>query len=708
MAPRKINRDDELSTRPGVTKQLLEIFSDVTDGFDDQIKRADCQMDNWDLYNCKLSDKQFYNGTSQIFLPFVHDAVNARATRFGNQLFPVSGRCVAVTTTEEQIPQATMSLLESYVRKGKIQTEVIPPMLVNGDVEGQYNIYVSWLQENRKTTRRITVANVKVADAEFPDLGTSDDYIDEDDDLGRPDVEVLHDADVLILPVTARSVEDAIACGGSATIQRRWSKGRIRRAIADGDIDAAAGADLLKAMQDASKNNREVGERLTHAAGVKDKGTNALVYETWTEVKVGGSYMLCRAFYGGANNVLGCKRNPYWCDKVPLISVPVKKTAGVFKGWAPVEAVADLQILANDTINEGADTSHFAAMPIVMTDPEKNPRVSSMILGLGAVWETNPNDTQFAEFPQLWEGAMGRALACQTQINQTLSVNPSMMPQSTGGAKKMNQAEVANEQAVDLLTTADAVTVVEQGVMTPMIQWFADLDHQFRDEAVTIRVYGDLGVRAKMEDVEPLQMDNRWEYRWYGVEAAQGAAAMQQKIAWTNVIKGIPPQLYADYELDLSPMLVQGTEDVFGPELAPLILKRKQVISMDPLIENDMMQHGFRVVVNPADNDQEHLAAHMGALEAHDGGVDPHGTFREHISAHQLQLQQKAMAQHEASAQGQGVPGTPGGGAAPGVAGTPAPPSGAQVETPRMFKGPPGMIHPDSMGAADPSAMPRQ
>jgi hypothetical protein len=32
--------------------------------------------------------------------------------------------------------------------------------------------------------------------------------------------------------------------------------------------------------------------------------------------------------------------------------VPVKKLAGVFKGKAPVEAVADLQILANDTINE--------------------------------------------------------------------------------------------------------------------------------------------------------------------------------------------------------------------------------------------------------------------------------------------------------------------------------------------------------------------
>ena len=310
-------------------------------------------------------------------------------------------------------------------------------------------------------------------------------------------------------------------------------------------------------MNTAQRNNRDVAEKLADAAGVRNRGREVVVYETWTLVKVGKAFMLCRAYYGGDDNVLGCKRNPYWCDKVPLISCPVKKTAGVFKGKAPVEAVADLQILANDTINEGADVSHFSAMPIIMTDPEKNPRVGSMVLSVASVWETNPNDTQFAQFPDLWEGAMQRAIACQTQINQTLSVNPSMMPQSTGGDQKMNQAEIANEQQVDMLTTADAVIVVEEGVMTPLIQWFADLDHQFRDEKVTIAVYGELGVRAKMEDVEPLQMNNRWEFRWCGVEAAQGAAMQQQQIAGVNVIKGIPPELYADYELDVSPMLVQ-------------------------------------------------------------------------------------------------------------------------------------------------------
>ena len=51
----------------------------------------------------------------------------------------------------------------------------------------------------------------------------SEDYVDEDDDLGRPDVEVLNDSDILVLPQTARSVDDAIASGGSVTIQRWWS-----------------------------------------------------------------------------------------------------------------------------------------------------------------------------------------------------------------------------------------------------------------------------------------------------------------------------------------------------------------------------------------------------------------------------------------------------------------------------------------------------
>lgn len=705
MAPRKIKRDTELAGNTAVTDQLQEIFKDITAGFQDQRERADTCLDNWDLYEQRLTDRQFYNGQSQIFLPYVHDAVEARKTRFSNQLFPQSGRCVAVTTTEEQIPQATMSLLESYIRKAKLKTTVVQPMLVNGDVEGTYNLYVSWREEKRETVVRTKKANVTVKGAEFNELGEHDAFEDESDTLARPDVEVLRDSDVLVLPVTASSVDDAIAAGGSVTIKRRWTKGKVRKMIKAGEIAKDCGDELIDRMDVAQRNNREIGNKILDAAGVKNRGREVLIYETWTEVKVKGEYILCRAFYGGDDNVLGCKPNPYWCNKVPLISCPVNKTSGSFKAKAPVEAVADLQILANDCINEGADTGHFSAMPIVMTDPEKNPRVSSMVLGLAAVWETNPNDTQFAEFPQLWEGAMGRAIACQQQIFMTLGVNPSMITGSTGGDNKKNQAEIANEQAVDVLTTADACQVVEEGILTPLLGWFAALDHQFREDAVTIEVYGQLGVRAKMERVEPIQLNNRWEFRWMGVESSRNAAQVQQKIAGMNVMNGIPPQKYPGYKMNMAPLLVQLTEDMFGSELAPLIFEKEIAYSVDPLLENDMLQNGFEVAIHMADNDMEHLAAHMGLLDAHDDGVDPHGTIRDHIAKHQMQMKLKAEQQAAAMQPPPGLPGVPGG-AGPGVAGTPPP--GVMPEGPRLMKGPPGMIHPDNMGAADPSTMPRQ
>ena len=40
----------------------------------------------------------------------------------------------------------------------------------------------------------------------------------------------------------------------------------------------------------------------------------------------------------------------------------------------------------------------YALMPIVMTDPAKNPRLGSMVLNLAAIWETDPKATQFVQF----------------------------------------------------------------------------------------------------------------------------------------------------------------------------------------------------------------------------------------------------------------------------------------------------------------------
>ena len=693
MARKPIKRGDDITSRVDEDK-LLEMFEGVEKGFEAQRDRTDEILDNWDMYNGQLNDKQFYNGTSQLALPFVHDAVEARVTRFTNQIFPQSGRYVEVTTGETDPPQATQALLESYVRRTRLRTRIVPALLRNGDIEGSYNLYVSWLERTRHA--QFKVKKQPTTDGEPNPAAEEVDDIEEEEVVDAfPDVEVISDPDILILPATADSIERAIDDNGSVTILRRWSKGKIRRMINEDEIDEEEGEFLIEEMtsQKASQDKDVAKDQLT-AAGIKERGKIALIYETWTKLKVNKERRLCRIFFGGEKKILGVKLNPFWNDRVPIISAPVDKLAGAFKSRAPVCAVSDLQILANDTINEGADTAHFAAMPIVMTDPLKNPRVDTMVLGLGAVWDTNPNDTEIVTFPDLWKSALDRASAIRDQIFQTLSVSPAMIPQQTGSrAGKRNQAEMAIEQQVDLLTTADAVTNLEESVLTPLVQLFAEYDHQFRDKELTVRTYGPMGENANMEEVEPLQLNKRFEFRWFGVESARIASQMQSQISTLNVVKSLGPQSYPDYDLDLAPAVVQLIENTFGPRVGPLIFKKKTMVTVDPIVENHMLMDGFLVPVHQADDDVVHMAAHSAVLQDPDPQVV--AATKDHMVKHQVQMQAKA--------QGQQAPQQGGGGGAPG-----GPKPGAQVAPPRQGKGPPGQPHPDKHAGAGIVNMPRR
>jgi hypothetical protein len=701
-------RDEELSGKASISKALLALYDDVEKGFDDQRERADLQMDDWEIYNCKLGNKQFYSGNAQLYMPIVHNAVEARKTRFTNQVFPQTGRYVDCLSSDGTKPYALMSLLEAYIRKARLRTQVMPALMKNGDVEGQYSIYVRWRKRKRFVVQRVEKpalldAGLGGEGVELPGE-TVEDIEEETLTHGAPTVEVIADSDILVLPQTCDSIDEALDEGGSVTIMRRWSKTRIKQAMRDGDITKSAGGKLLKEM---NKDNKQGGaekidkaKKMVDAAGIHRgaRGSYALVYETWTMLMVGNERRICRAFFGGADNVLGCKRNPWWSDHLPLLSAPVDKVQGAFKGQSKFTSVRDLQYLANDTINEGADSAAYALMPIVMTDPEKNPRIGSMILSMAAIWETSPNDTKFAEFPKMWKEALEMVASIKSEIFQALSVNPAAITQSNS-LKKQNQAEVAQNQQVDILTTADAVTVLEESILTPLLQRFIELDHQYRDKEITIAQYGEMGQRAKLETIPPVQFDRHYVFRWLGVESAKEAARIQQQIAAVNVARGIPPDLLGGYKLNLVPMVSALVENAFGPRLAPLVFVSPEMQMPVPVEEeNLMLDEGFEVPTHEMDDDKQHIQAHMMAMKLRQNNQKK---FLAHIWKHQQQAQRKQMqAQQAQLAAMQGQQGVPGG-AGPGVAGTPR--MGAQAGAPRNAQNPAGAIHPDRM----PLSMPR-
>lgn len=700
------SRDEELCHDKELQTSLEKLYQDTDKAFEAQADRTNDILDYWDMYNCQLGNKQFYTGNSQLFLPLVHNAVNARKTRFVNQIFPSSQRNVECITEDGDTPHGTVSLMEHYIRKNRLRTNLLPPLVKNGDVEGQYTVYVRWQQNKRNVVyKRSKPVELEIMEGMFiedPDDRVID-IIEEEVTHQYPTVEVISDANFVVFPATVDSIEEALDSGGGAAIIRRYSKAKINQMIEDGEIDKKAGKRLVDEMGDKSNEHqkRDVAKQQADSAGIRKdaRGTFALVYEVWTKLSYKGEKRIYKCYLAGPDRFLSCKRNPWWSDKLPIISAPAEKVAGLFKGKPKIGAgVADLQIQANDAVNMGMDSAAYALLPIVMTDPQKNPRTGSMIMAMAAIWETNPNDTQFAHFPPLWKDAFEIIATAKAEIFQTLSVNPSAITQALG-KKKSNQAEIAQEQQVDILTTADAVTVIEEGILTPLLQRWLELDHQYRDDALTVKQYGELGANVAMEKVPPIQFHRRWELRWFGVEAARTAAQVQQQIAFTNVLRGIPPNFYQGYELSLVPIIKQLVENTFGPRLAPLVFRdqRKQ-LSKSPILENLEMVSGEFVQPSPMDNHEEHMQQHMRA--AQETG-DPHKTIQVHIMLHQAALMQKQQ-QQLAQQQQQGQPGTPGG-AGPGMPG-----QGGQAQGPNSGQqNPNGSIHPDQMAAAGAPGMPR-
>jgi hypothetical protein len=729
MARSKITRNTQLASKPKIREALLKKFQAVEKGFGDQAERSDRQMDSWDLYNCKLGPKQFYSGNSRIFVPLVHNAVEARKTRFVNQLFPQAGRNIDVTGGNEEQPHAIMALLETYVRKSRLRDMVAPPLMVSGDVEGQYTVCVTWSEHTRHSVSRETSPLV-IAGVEHPELGDITTIEEDVFDDAHPEVEVVSDADLLILPQTCDTIQQALKAGGSVTLIRRYSKDTLEQMIEAEELDEASCENLLAELTGSGAGQRvNTAKKLADQAGIRAEGKHAVVYRTWTMLEVDGERRLVLAYYGGDDQVMGCKLCPYWCDKPDVITVPVKKMPNVAKGIAPVEPCADMQYLANDMLNEGMDSATYGLLPVVMTDPEKNPRVGSMVMDLMAVWETNPNDTKIVALPDLYKQAFDIVAGAERYINQTLAVTPAMIPQSTGKPKR-NQAEINMEQQVDILMTSDAVTTVEHGIFNPLIERFAEYDMQYRDTETTVRSFGELGVKAEMVSVPPIQIGARWQFKWWGVEANRNAQQIQQQIALANVLRPMaadPSIQQSGYRFDWIPLIRTIVQNGFGDRLGSEIFKSvRDEMALSPEFENELLEQGFDLPVSPLDNDPEHLQKHAqgmsigGEGRQPDGGNvvpmpgmvqpmpmqhDPHGTFRKHMQAHQAQMRVKQMAQMMAMVQQNA--GSPGGQPAAGK-GVKGPRAGAQPGMPRGGQQPPGAMHRDRMPRAGAITAPRK
>lgn len=692
------DREKDYSSLKYVQKQLGDIYAAVEKGFEDKTEQAKNIDEAWDIYNCVLNDNQGYTGSSQVYMPIVKDAMAARETRFVNTLFPGSGRFTDIVGDDGHVPYDLVALMDYYVRQAKLRELVAPALIRTGDISGQYALYVDWKENIRHVTSKKKVPEVET------ELGTPVEGSPEYDDVDYeeiidecPGVMVLDPRNLCILPSTVDTIEDAEI----TAVILRFTEGKIKRWIKEGMFEKHAGETLLRNMSaTTAKQVDDTGKKASAAAGVRtdSKGNKiALIFQVWSKLKIKGERRMMVTHFAGSQLILGCKRNPYWCDRVPVITQAVEKNPDSIWGVAPVEAVKKLQYQANDVANMGFDSAQYALLPIVITDPEKNPNAGSFVLAMASVWFADPASTKFAEFPALWKDAFSIIGACKDQIFQSFGVNPAMIPHGNAG-KKPTQAQIAQEQQVALESASDNTTIIQEGVFSKLVEWFYELDYQYRTEAITVKKFGELGLQATMDQVEPLQVRSRYEFKWYGTEGFKAAQQVQQQISWLNVLKGIAPQQLNGRKVDLGPAIEAINGTILGPRIAPHVLvDQRHQLTMMPDLENKLLGNEFPVQVHEMDDDQAHIQSHFQHFE-NIFKIPPEllegSNIARLVKGHILEHIKSAKAKAQAAM-----------GAQPGQMGGPGQPrSGAQAQAPTGAQNPPGAVHPDNM----PTAMPQQ
>lgn len=690
-------------------EEAAKLYPKIAKCYENKQEQMDRCEEYWSIYNAQPDENQQYSGNSQCYIPAVRNAINARMKRTLAQLFPVNHKHVGATGPDGNVPFAQISLLEHYIRSTGLK-DAVRADLIAGDVTGQWNLYVDWMKTQRRVReliKKLPILTDAEAGASNPieveDPTAGDDESDwetetKDVVTEGPDVVPFATEDLAVYPPTCNDIEKATA----SAIRLRLDKDAVQRFIDEGvfiGFDAKELVDNL-AKPGGGKEKFVPPKRRTGDAGIRTEGTfkYALIYEVHTNLDLGDGKEPCFVYFAGQDVILGIIRNPFWCGKRPILSAPIERITGSFFGISKIEPVKFLQWNLNDFWNMGQDSAQYSLLPITMVDPLSNPNYQSMVVGLAAVWLTDPNKTKFANFPAIYKDAIPLCENLKQQINESMDVNDAMLGKMPAGRK--NQAQAAAQAQAQESNIIDNAKRYEEVMLNPLLEFMFEMDRQFRTEELTVEVLGEVGARANLQVIPVQAFGERYFFRWCGTSYQQNLQRMQQMIAWMNVLRGIPSQQLDGRRLNIGPILEFGTEQIFGPEIAPMILiDERNLFHLDPEDENLMMHNGLPAEVHKADDDRAHLASHLRAAQL---TGDMSGLFRAHIQQHQQAMQAKLQAQQAAAApKPLGQPGVPGG-AGPGVAGTPRP--GAQPGQPRP-QGPPGQIHPDQI--ASPMAGPR-
>jgi hypothetical protein len=226
------------------------------------------------------------------------------------------------------------------------------------------------------------------------------------------------------------------------------------------------------------------------------------------------------------------------------------------------------------------------------------------------------------------------------QIWESMDVNEMMMGRMPAG-RKNNQLMAAFQQ--DQMTNImDHAQRYEETMLTPLAERMFEYERQFRTKSLLIEMRGEIGVKAKMTDVDPQQFDERYQFQWAGTSIVEGQQLQQMRIAGMNVLRHSAAAVERPQAGHHADPRAVGGRALRRRDRAEDSDRRAQPFHRPADVENEMMHNNLPVDVHEADNDAEHLQSHMSAARM---TGDVNGRFRAHIAKHTMTMQAKLQKQ---------------------------------------------------------------
>jgi hypothetical protein len=588
--------------------------------------------------------------------------------------------------------------------------------LIAGDVTGQWSLLMDWNKEKRLITKLVTKPPIVEAidgetpedlDIEFPiELEEEESLETEEVEEEGPDIAIIPVQDIAVIPPTENNLQKAKA----VALRLRMTPEMVEMKVDEGVFVLPEGMTVEAfCTPDKGKDKRPANKKAVNDAGIRLEGTYkyALIYMVYCKLPFGGKIdEEAIVYFATSTKIIGLIKNPLWSGKRPLISAPLEMVEGSFYGISKIEPVKFTQWQICDFWNMMQDSATYTTLPIFAADPMSNPMWQMMTISPGAVWPIAPSAVEQMKFEPMWGKSAPQLEMMKAQVRESMDVNDAMMGKSPPGRK--NNALIGSMQQEQATNIGDVAERFEEEVLDPLVEMIFEFDQQFRTNNLVIEQRGEIGYKATIQNIPPQQWGQRYIFRWTGTDFMNSLQRMQQQTAFINVVKGTPPQMMGKKRLDVTPMLEDHANNLFGPEMGPRILVDESNLYTVPAeVEEEILWNDAPVDIHEGDDDVAHLQVHIrGANMAATGGhPDPMGYRKAHMTAHMESLKKKREKQMGQQQQQGGMPGSPGGmqpggGPAPGIAGAPRPGAVPAPGGPRGMQNPPGAISQDAMPGA--------